>query len=138
MPKDLKILIIEDNPGDVLLIREAISAAGIAAQVKHCETAQAGIDQIRSYREHTEDIPDVILLDYNLPGGTACEMLGAARDNPALKQSKKAVLTCSVAPRDRDQSLAAGADMFVFKPSDLDGFLTSVGAAVRQLMDGKA
>lgn len=134
MDRDLKILVIEDNPGDVLLIKEAISSAGMRAEVQHFETAHAAINRIRTYKRGDEQLPDVILLDYNLPGGTACDMLSAAKENPALQDVKKAVLTCSVAPRDREQALAAGADLFVFKPSDLDAFLDAVGKALHKLV----
>lgn len=126
----MKILVIEDNPGDVRLIREAILTAGIEAEIQHCETADAGIRAVRSFREGDPTTPDVMLLDYNLPGGTACEMLIAAAENPALAKTRKIVLTCSVAPRDREQSFAAGADTFVFKPSDLDDFLENVASAL--------
>ena len=134
MADELKILVVEDNPGDVLLISEALRFVGLKAKIEHYETADAAMRKIQSYTEHTEEAPDLIVLDYNLPGGTACEMLGAVRKNPALNRSKKAVLTCSVAPRDREQSIAAGADAFVLKPSDLDGFLTEVGGALRELV----
>jgi CheY-like chemotaxis protein len=80
-------------------------------------------------------MPDVILLDYNLPAGTALDILGAVKGNPALSGVKTAVVTCSVAPRDREQALAAGADLFVYKPSDFDQFMDSIRSAVLTLLD---
>lgn len=134
MPEKLRILLVEDNPADVRLIREALRCKGIDFELEHHETAIAGIKAVkRTDRDHT-NVPDVILLDYNLPAGTARDVLIAARENPLLTDAKKAVLTCSVAPRDRDDAFEAGADLYVFKPATLDEFLADVGNAVCQLM----
>ncbi|MCU1291292.1 MAG: response regulator receiver protein [Bryobacterales bacterium] len=129
-----KILIVEDNPGDLRLIREALRSKGIKSEIEHYETADAGVRVVRSYRADAVNLPEVILLDFNLPAGTAREVLIAIQDNPALANAKKAVLTCSVAPKDREQALAAGADVFVYKPSELDDFLNDVGSAVQTLL----
>jgi CheY-like chemotaxis protein len=130
-----KLLIVEDNPGDVTLIGEALEGTGIDFQVQHCETAIAALQLIRGYEPAGKDMPDVILLDYNLPAGTALDILGAVKGNPALSGVKTAVVTCSVAPRDREQALAAGADLFVYKPSDFDQFMDSIRTAVLTLLD---
>lgn len=129
-----KILIVEDNPADLQLIREALRSKGIDSQIEHYETAHVGIQVVRGYGPHSPNVPDLILLDFNLPGGTAREILLAARENPVLERAKKAVLTCSVAPKDREQALAAGADLFVYKPADLDSFLNDVSSAVITLL----
>jgi CheY-like chemotaxis protein len=130
-----RILVVEDNPGDVRLIQEAIRSKGIASEIEHYETADAGVRVVQSYRPDAVNLPEVILLDFNLPAGTARDVLLAIRENPALAKAKKAVLTCSVAPKDREQALAAGADVFVYKPSELDKFLNDVGSAVQMLLD---
>ena len=87
------------------------------------------------YDAGSPDMPELILLDYNLPGGTARDVLAAIQRNSALAGVKKAVLTCSVAPSDREHALAAGADVFIFKPADLDQFLRDIGSAVVDLLD---
>lgn len=136
MPDRVRILLVEDNPADVRLIREALRCKAITFEIEHCETASAGIKAVQRMDRETADLPDIILLDYNLPAGTARDVLLAIRANPALSRAKKAVLTCSVAPKDREDAFEAGADLYVFKPSTLDEFLEDVGNAVSQLMAG--
>ena len=136
MADRVKILLVEDNPADVRLIREALRCKGIAFDLEHYDTASMGIKAVQRMERDATNVPDVILLDYNLPAGTARDVLVAIKDNPALARAKKAVLTCSVAPKDREDAFEAGADLYVFKPSTLDEFLEDVGNAVSQLMTG--
>lgn len=130
-----RILIVEDNLADVRLITLALCQKGIDSDIEHVETADAGVRAVnRAGNDGAHSLPDLILLDYNLPGGTARDVLAAIQDNPALSGIPKAVLTCSVAPKDREHALALGADLFVYKPADLDEFLESVGGAVQNLL----
>ena len=134
MPERVRILIVEDNPADVRLVREALRHRGIDSDIEHYETAAAGVRAVQSIDANTAKLPDVILLDYNLPAGTARDVLLAIRKNPVLTGIKKAVLTCSVAPKDREHAFEAGADLFVFKPATLDQFLEDVGSAIQSLL----
>lgn len=127
---------MEDNPADVRLIREALRYKGIESDIEHYETATAGIKAVQKIDHTTANLPDIILMDYNLPAGTARDILIAIRNNPVLDGIKKAVLTCSVAPKDREHALEAGADLFVFKPESLDQFLDNVGNALSDLLNG--
>ncbi|HWF46470.1 MAG TPA: response regulator [Bryobacteraceae bacterium] len=134
MSNRTKILIIEDNPGDVLLVSEALLHKGIEAEIQHVETASAAIAAVQGIHANSPSIPELILLDYSLPGGTAPDVLLAIQRNPVLAGVPRAVLTCSVAPKDRERALSAGADVFVYKPADLDEFLESVGSAVLNML----
>lgn len=125
-----RILIVEDNPADVRLILEAFRERGIEPDYEHIETAQAAIRRVNAIRSGAMDFPDLLLLDYNLPGGTASDVLLAIGANPDLAGVPKAVLTCSVAPKDKEQALATGANIFIYKPADLDEFLNNVGKAL--------
>jgi CheY-like chemotaxis protein len=134
VPERIRILIVEDNPADVRLVREALRYKGIEPEIEHYETAAAGVKAVQNIPANSARLPDVILLDYNLPAGTARDVLIAIRSNPALTGIKKAVLTCSVAPKDREHAFEAGADLFVFKPATLDQFLEDVGNAISSLL----
>ena len=129
------ILVIEDNPGDVRLIQEALRANTVDFRMTHLDTADRALKAVHRYEPGAADLPDVMLLDFNLPAGNAADILMAANRNPALAGTKKAVVTSSVAPKDRDQAMQHGADCFIFKPADLDSFLTEVGGALRTLCD---
>jgi CheY-like chemotaxis protein len=119
----------------VRLIREALRLKGLNFEIEHSATAEGGVRIVQSYQSSSASVPEVILLDYNLPGGTACDILAAIKKNPTLDGVRKAVLTCSVAPKDREQVLSAGADIFVFKPSNFDDFVNNVGTAVLDLLN---
>src|SRR5947209_14319047 len=82
-----KILLVEDNPGDVLLIREALRSNGVDFEIEHYETAAAGVRSVRAYQDGRSTPPDLILLDYNLPGGTARDVLRAIDDHPAFSRA---------------------------------------------------
>ncbi|MDQ2777216.1 MAG: response regulator [Acidobacteriota bacterium] len=130
------LLVVEDNPGDVRLIEEALQIHGIRYRMTHCETAEDGVRTVNGYGEHSKDIPALLLLDFNLPAGEARDVLVAAGNNQVLKDMRKAVVTSSVAPRDRDAAFQFGADSFIFKPADLDTFLKEVGGAILKLING--
>ncbi len=136
--KPCRILIVEDNLGDVRLIKEALRQKGIACSMQHLETAETGIQAVNAFTVDSTQLPELILLDYNLPAGDARDILSAIASNPALKDVPKAVITCSVAPKDREQAFLYGADAFIFKPSDLDGFLQEVGDGIVQLLQKTA
>jgi two-component system, chemotaxis family, response regulator Rcp1 len=131
------LLVVEDNPGDVRLIEEALQTHGVCYKMKHCETAEDGVRAVNAYSEHSDDIPAVLLLDFNLPAGEARDVLIAAAKNGALKHMRKAVVTSSVAPKDRDTAFQSGADSFIFKPADLDTFLREVGGSILKLINGE-
>jgi CheY-like chemotaxis protein len=132
-----QILLIEDNPGDVRLIEECFRSRGIRYRMTHCDTIDAAIRIVTSCGADGVPVPDLILLDYNLPRGDARSVLEAAGNNPALIHSRKAVITSSVAPKDQQDSLNAGADAFIYKPADLDSFLGNVGSKIVELLEIK-
>lgn len=84
------ILLIEDNPGDVELIKECLRSRGIRYELTHCETVDAALQLVKSYGADGEKVPDLMLLDYNLPRGEARTVLQATGSNPALAQMRKA------------------------------------------------
>ncbi len=130
----LHLLVVEDNPGDVRLIEETLLTHGIWYKMTRCETAEEGVCAVSAYNEQSEDVPALLLLDYNLPAGEARDVLAAALNNRALKNMRKAVITSSVAPKDREAAFQFGADSFIYKPSNLDTFLTEVGSAILALI----
>jgi chemotaxis family two-component system response regulator Rcp1 len=129
-----KILLVEDNPGDVLLIEESLRSQDIRYEITHCETVEAAVQIVSGYGLDDPNVPDLLLLDYNLPGGDARNVIQAVLANPALAGTRKAVITSSLSPRDRENALEAGAESFISKPSELDSFLSEVGNAIVRLL----
>ena len=130
-----RIFLVEDNPGDLRLIQEALSLQEIQYDLTHVETADEAIRAINQYGSQAGNVPDLILLDFNIPRGDARDILMAVSKNPALKGIPKAVVTSSVAPRDRQQALDLGAQCFIYKPPDLDAFLAEVGSTIANLLN---
>ncbi len=129
-----RIFLVEDNPGDLRLIQEALNLQEIRYELTHVETADEAIRTLNRYSTPADNVPDLILLDFNIPRGDARDILMAAAKNPALVGIPKAVVTSSVAPRDRQQALDLGAQCFIYKPPDLDAFLTEVGSTIAHLL----
>ena len=129
-----RILLIEDNPGDVRLIKEALRVHSVEYQLTQIDKVDDAVRAVNGYGENDPALPDLILLDYNLPRGDAVDVLTAVLKNPALAKIPKAVVTSSLAPKDREQALRLGADCFINKPPDLDGFLEEVGGTIAGLL----
>jgi two-component system response regulator len=134
----MRILLIEDNPGDVRLIEECLRSRGIQYELTHCETIDAAVRTVNGYCASGPAAPHLLLLDYNVPRGDARSVLEAAARNPALGNTRKAVVTSSVSPRDQQDALQSGADTFIYKPADLDSFLREVGGKIAELLQTTA
>jgi two-component system, chemotaxis family, response regulator Rcp1 len=132
------ILLVEDNPGDVRLIKESLRMYELEYVLTHFENVDDAIRAVNAYGVNGASIPDLILLDYNLPRGDAGDILAAAARNPALAGVPKAVVTSSVAPKDMERSFQLGAHCFINKPPELDAFLTEVGSKVAAMLRGES
>ncbi len=119
----IKILLVEDNPGDALLTRETLEDSKILHELFHVETGNAAMDFLRNQGEHAEaPKPDMILLDLNLPGMDGREVLAAVKEDPDLRRIPVVVLTSSQAEEDVVRSYNLHANAYVTKPVGLDGF----------------
>jgi len=97
----LVILVVEDNPGDVLLLTEAIAQTGIAARVHAVEDGEAALDFLVRRGDHAAaPRPGLIVLDLNLPIKSGREVLAEIMADPALHDIPVAVLTSSKAESD--------------------------------------
>jgi CheY-like chemotaxis protein len=128
------ILLVEDNPGDVRLIEESLRMHAIDYRLTHYETADAAIRALTICGTNGALVPELILLDFNVPRGDARDILAAAAMNPALAAVPKAVVTSYLAPKDREQALQLGATCFVNKPPNLESFLSEVGGKIVELL----
>ena len=128
-----RILIIEDNPGDLLLIKEALRLFELDCSLIHYSTAAEALQAIGGLGWNGVQAPDLIMVDYNLPGGDARDILLAASKNPHLTDVPKAVVTSSVAPADRVKAVQLGAH-FIHKPCDFDEFMNAVGNGIKSLL----
>lgn len=128
-----EILLAEDNPADVYLIREALSEHGVDYKMR---VVSDGRDLLRIITgeepsAETKNL-ELIILDLNLPRHDGIEILERLRDTD-LAQVPVVVLTSSDSPRDRQLAASLGAARFLRKPSGLEQFL-SLGAVFKDLL----
>jgi|SRR5271157_2049230 len=130
----LKILLAEDNSGDVFLVRRALQKHQIDCDltlIKDGEAALRYLSEIDS--GDPGGCPDLILLDLNLPRCPGSQVLEALKNSPTCQEAPVIVLTSSDSPHDRAKATRLGAVRFFCKPTDLAGFM-ALGEVVRDVM----
>ncbi len=131
----VRILLIEDNPADVFLIKEALRTHGIEYDLNWIADGEEAVEQVDKVQSDTT-APGLILLDLNLPKVDGKEVLTRIRRNPALSDTPVAILTSSDSPHDRRDTASLGATCYIRKPPTLDEFL-GVGERIKELLSGK-
>jgi CheY-like chemotaxis protein len=127
------ILLVEDDPNDVLLLERAFSRAGILYPLHVVNDGDQALDFLRGVGEYKDRIkyplPDLILLDLKLPRRSGHEVLKWLRNKPGLKRVPVIVLTSSSERRDISEAYDEGANSYLVKPPNTD----SLGQMVSQL-----
>lgn len=133
MSEVARILLAEDNAADVWLIREALKRQDLVCEVEHYGTAEEAIRAIGRCGSEGS-VPDLILLDYNLPTGDGGEIMAVAASNPHLAGVPKAILSSHMRPQEMERMLSLGASRCISKPPNLHEFLDLVGTTVREML----
>jgi CheY-like chemotaxis protein len=119
----IEILMVEDNPGDVRLTREALKGGKVLNQLHVVEDGVAALDFLYRRPPHQNaPRPDLILLDLNLPKMDGREVLARIKSDDALKVIPVVVLTTSQAEEDVLRAYRLSANCYVTKPVDLHQF----------------
>ena len=131
-----RIFLAEDNAADVMLVEEALKRHSIPCSLTAYPNAQAAILAAQRCGVEGYPVPDLILVDLNLPWGHGCDVLEAAAKNPALGPVRKAILSSFVgSPRDVERARGLGATSFIMKPATLERFLDDVGRQIANLLE---
>ena len=128
-PRPIEVLLVEDDPGDVLMTREAFADHRVANRlevVSNGEDALAYLRQEGPWADATR--PDLVLLDLNLPRRDGREVLREVKADPELRRIPVVVLTTSDAEADVLASYDLHANAYVRKPVDFEQFLAAVRA----------
>ena len=131
------IILIEDNPADVFLVRKALEANHIDCDLTHFEDGDRALSMLVG-KEVVGNPPDLILLDLTLRRSEGLDVLLVVRNEPRLAHVPVAILTSSASPSDRRRAFEIGAVGFISKPSQLDDFLAEVGGAIYSLLEHRA
>lgn len=125
----MEILLVEDNPGDVDLTREALTRGKIIFNLSVVSDGQDALAFLHRQEPFTgAPVPDLILLDLNLPGKDGREVLVEIKQDDQLKHIPVIIMTSSQAEEDIARSYACHANCYVTKPVDLQQFLKVVAA----------
>src|ERR1700744_3610131 len=123
--QQIHILLVDDNEGDILLTKEALADARIVNKISIAYDGIAAINFLRKTAQ-TPSMPDLILLDINLPKMDGTEVLALVKNDPELKRIPVIMLTTSSAEKDILASYDNYANCYITKPVDLDRFMDVV------------
>jgi two-component system, chemotaxis family, response regulator Rcp1 len=127
--KPIEILLVEDNPGDVRLTKEALKDARVGNNLHVTMDGVEALAFLRKQGKHSAaPLPDLILLDLNLPKKNGREVLEEIKKEDALRHIPVVILTTSQAEQDVVESYRLRANAYVTKPVDLDQFLKVVSS----------
>lgn len=114
----IRILLVEDNPGDIRLVEEAFMDAGVP---QHVYVVENGVEAMaflrREGRYSRAPRPDMIFLDLNLPAKDGRETLAEIKEDPSLRVIPVLILTSSQAPEDIRRAYELYANSYVVKPN---------------------
>ncbi len=125
--RPVEILLVEDNPGDILLTREALKDSKIINCLHVVKNGVEALEFLRKEGSFSEAVrPDLILLDLNLPKKDGREVLGEIKEDEKLKTIPVVVMTTSRAEADVLKSYELHANSYVSKPLDFEEFISVV------------
>ncbi|MEU7607761.1 response regulator [Micromonospora sp. NPDC049204] len=122
-PQPVRILVVDDDPGDVLMIEEALADSDVDKVIDVVSDGEEAMEFLRAEGRHEQARrPDVILLDLNMPRMDGRQVLSAVKQDEDLRTIPIVVLTTSNADTDIVGSYTLQANAYVTKPIDLDDF----------------
>ena len=125
--KPINILMVEDNPGDVRLTKEALKDAALYINMHVAIDGEEALNYLHQIGSHADaSIPDLILLDLNLPKKNGFEVLEEIKTDIKLRHIPVVILTTSQSDEDILKAYGLHANCYVTKPVDLDQFLKVV------------
>ena len=122
--REIHILLVEDNEGDIVLAKEALKEARIRNRITVVTDGEQALRYL--FREndfHNASHPDLILLDVNLPKVNGMEVLERIKSDPALKIIPVVMLTTSTSEKDVMRAYKSYVNCYINKPIDLEEFI---------------
>ena len=126
--RSLRILLVEDSPSDVRLIREALKDASVPIQITVARDGVEATEHLTQSEYGGAVRPDLVLLDLNLPGKNGKEVLAEVKASPNLKQIPVLVMTSSRSDEDIAEAYSLNANCYITKPSDLQEYVHVIRA----------
>lgn len=124
MDGKVQILIVEDNPGDVLLVREALNESNLPFELSHVADGEEAVNFLQQRGGYKDRLkPDLVLLDLNLPKRTGWEVFEEMRSDDSLRNVPVVILSSSGEPEDRRRAARGYRSIYIQKPADFDEYL---------------
>lgn len=118
------VLLVEDNPGDIRLVRMALESSGVEYRLDVVSDGDEAIEYLREAGSSPDAArPELVLLDLNLPGTRGTAVLAAMKANGHLRSIPVVVLTSSDREEEIREVYGGGASAYVSKPSDVERYL---------------
>jgi CheY-like chemotaxis protein len=129
-----RILVIEDNAGDLYLLNQAFSSVGLRCELTAFSDGEEALRHVRTTGS-TEGLvqPDLVLLDLHLPKIDGTTILQEIRVSPFMARTPVVVLSSSLSHREREQVSAYAVAGLLVKPVDLDAFLL-IGEKIQEVL----
>jgi CheY-like chemotaxis protein len=128
------ILLVEDNAADIYLLRQALERAGLTFDLSVIQDGDEALSFARNEAiPQAGTVPDLLVLDLNLPKVEGHDVLAALRQNVNLSNLTVVVITSSPAAQDHQRCTELGVARYLTKPLELDDFL-ELGAVVKQVL----
>lgn len=134
MKKPFQILLIEDNPADVYLLRMALTNARLSFELKVIDDGALALAYVQRHGEDpSSPIPDLAVLDLNLPKIEGLQILQAIRSSLRFAEVPVVITTSSRSEEERARSVELGVKEFLTKPPDLESFL-KMGTILKDIL----
>lgn len=125
--KNLKICLVDDDNDDRETFRDAFNELHSDNELKTFNNGLEALD----YLNATEDVPDILFLDLNMPIMGGLEMLEEIRKNGRYKHLSVAIYSTSSAESDIEQTLAAGANIYIIKPASFQTLVDTLKKVIK-------
>jgi len=126
-----RLLVVEDNPTDALLLRRALTEHGVDYEMVVVGDGEEAIEYLENCKGAK---PELIIVDLNLPKEDGIEVLKVYRGSPSFIETQMVILTSSDSPSERQRAEIIGVDAYLRKPIELDAFL-ALGGTLKKLLE---
>ena len=131
------IILAEDNPADVFMVRMALSDSSLGSNLRVLSDAEEVLDFLADVEKGAEPVPDLLLLHLNLPKYSGITVLEKIRASSKCSSLKVIVITSSNSPADRADAAKLDAMHYFLKPNDVSEFL-KISSLVREALEGRS
>jgi two-component system, chemotaxis family, response regulator Rcp1 len=131
---ELRILAFEDEPADLLLLKETLKAAGLGFQLEVARNREEALALLPRLGADGHQCPDVILMDLQLSDTNGCDLIQLLHDHGLCPDTPIMVLTSCLSCREEEKVRALGVECFMRKPSNLRDYL-KIGGQIRHIIE---